>query len=64
MSRWRLAVVTVLLGGPFAILALLGWYFLWLRWGIWTWWPFAACMAVGYALALYWQRKRRLLPVV
>ncbi len=63
MSRWRLAVVAVLLGGPFAALALFGWYFLWLRWGIWTWWPLAACMALGYGLALYWQRQRRLLPL-
>jgi GTPase Era involved in 16S rRNA processing len=63
MSRWRLAVVAVLLGGPFAALALLGWYFLWLRWGVWTWWPLAASMALGYGLALYWQRRRRLLPL-
>jgi predicted GTPase len=63
MSRWRIAVVAVLLGGPFAALAGLGWYFLWLKWGIWTWWPLAASMALGYGLALFWQRQRRLLPL-
>jgi predicted GTPase len=63
MSRWRLAVVAVFLGGPFAVLAGLGWYFLYQKWGIWTWWPLAASLAVGYGLALYWQRQRRLLPL-
>jgi hypothetical protein len=64
MSRWRIAVVGLLLGAPFAVLAALGWYFLYLRWGIWTWWPFATSLAVGYGLALYWQRQRRLLPLI
>jgi len=64
MSRWRIAVVGVLLGAPFAILAGLGWYFLYQRWGIWTWWPLALAMAIGYGLALYWQRQRRLLPLI
>jgi predicted GTPase len=63
MSRWRIAVVAVLLGGPFAVLAGLGWYYLWLKWGIWTWWPLAASLALGYGLALLWQRQRRLLPL-
>jgi uncharacterized protein len=63
MSRWRIAVVAVLLGGPIAVLVGLGWYFLWLRWGVWTWWPLAISLALGYALALYWHRQRRLLPL-
>jgi predicted GTPase len=63
MSRWRIGVVAVFLGGPFAILAGLGWYFLYVRWGVWTWWLLATSMAIGYGLALYWQRQRRLLPL-
>lgn len=63
MSRWRLAVVAVFLLGPVAVLAGLGWLFLYQRWGIWTWWPLATSLAVGYGLALYWQRQRRLLPL-
>jgi predicted GTPase len=63
MSRWRIAVVAALLGGPFAVLVALGWYFLRLRWGIWTWWPLAGALALGYGLALYWHRQRRLLPL-
>jgi predicted GTPase len=63
MNRWRIAVVAVLLGGPFAALAGLGWYFLYLKWGIWTWWPLAASLGLGYGLALYWQRQHRLLPL-
>jgi predicted GTPase len=64
MSRWRIAVVGLLIGGPFAAFVGLGWYFLWERWGVWTWWAMAAPMALGYGLALYWQRQRRLLPLV
>jgi hypothetical protein len=63
MSRWRIAVVGVFLIGPFAILAGLGWYFLYQQWGLWTWWPLATSLAVGYGLAYYWQRQRRLLPL-
>jgi predicted GTPase len=63
MSHWRLAVVVVFLLGPVAVLAGLGWYFLWQQWGLWTWWPLAASLGVGYGLALYWQRQRRLLPL-
>jgi GTP-binding protein EngB required for normal cell division len=64
MSRWRLAVVGVLVGGPFLVLAGLGWYYLWLRWGFYAWVPVTACMALGYGLAVHWQRGRRLLPPV
>lgn len=64
MSRWRLAVVGGLLGAPLVVLMVLGWYFLWKQWGLWTWWPFGASLALGYGLALYWQRQRRLLPLV
>jgi GTPase Era involved in 16S rRNA processing len=62
VSTWRLSVVAVLLGTPFAVLAAVGAYHLWREWGFWYWWPLAACMALGYGLALYWQRKQRLLP--
>src|SRR5262245_33469765 len=62
MSRWRIAVVVALLVLPFAVLAGVGSYYLWtLRWGFWAWWPLARCMAAGYLLGLYWQRKKRLL---
>jgi predicted GTPase len=62
MSRWRIGVVVALLGLPFVGLAVIGSYYLWtLHWGFYAWWPMAACMALGYVLAWYWQYKRRLL---
>jgi predicted GTPase len=62
MSRWRILVVLALLTLPLLALAVLGSYYLWtLHWGFWAWWPMAGCMALGFALGWYWQRKRRLL---
>jgi predicted GTPase len=63
MSRWRVLVVGVLLAFPVVILAGLGVYFLWKEdLGFYVWWPMAACMALGYLLGWYWQRKQQLLP--
>lgn len=65
MSRWRVILAAGLVAGPFAILALLGSYFLWTRgWGLIYWWPMAASMLLGYGLALYWHRKQQLLRPV
>lgn len=64
MSRWRLGVVALLVGGPFLALAGFGWYCLWLSWGVLAWVPLTVCMALGYGLAVYWQRGRRLLPLL
>src|SRR2546427_7056699 len=62
MSRWRIVVVAALLILPFAMLAGVGSYHLWTtRWGFWSWWFVAGCMALGYLLGWYWQHKRQLL---
>jgi predicted GTPase len=64
MSRWRIAVVVVLLAGPIAFLAGFGGFVLWERgWGLWLWWPLTGCMAVGYYLAWHWLRRRELLQL-
>jgi predicted GTPase len=62
MSRWRILVVALLLGGPFAALAGVGTYYLWTH-GVWifVWFALVASMSTGYGLACYWQRKRTLL---
>jgi predicted GTPase len=62
MSRWRIALVIGLTLVPFLFLAGAGSYYLWtLHWGFFAWWPMALCMAAGYTLGWYWQRKRLLL---
>jgi predicted GTPase len=62
MSRWRIVVVLFLIGVPFTGLSLIGTYYLWQNHlGFLSWWPMAACMALGYLLGWYWQRKQRLL---
>ena len=66
MSRWRIAVVVLLIAVPFVLLAAAGsYYLLWrLGWGFYLWWPMAACLSLGYLLAWYWQHKRQLLRPV
>lgn len=62
MSRWRIILVLGLILAPFLFLSALGSYYLWtLRWGFFSWWPLALCMALGYTLGWYWQRQRVLL---
>jgi predicted GTPase len=63
MSRWRLLVVVALLLGPFAALAILGSYYLWIE-NLWryAWIPLTVMAALGYYLAWHWQRSRQLLP--
>ncbi len=62
MSRWRIAVLAVLLAVPFLVLVGVGSYRLWqLGLGIYLWWPLSACFALGYYLAWYWLRHKRLL---
>jgi predicted GTPase len=65
MSRWRVAVVLLLLLTPVVILAALGSWFLFERGlSVLVWWPLTACMIAGYLLALYWQRRRLLVPPI
>jgi predicted GTPase len=65
MSRWRIVLVLVLIGVPFTGLSLIGTYYLWeTHLGFLSWWPMAACMALGYLLGWYWQRKQQLLRPV
>jgi predicted GTPase len=62
MSRWRIAVLTVLFALPVVVLLCLGSYFLWQSgWGFYAWWPMGGCLALGYILAWYWHRKQQLL---
>lgn len=63
MSRWRIAVIVVLLVLPAISLIALGSYFLWIEGlGFTIWWPMTASMALAYFLAWYWLRSRQLLP--
>src|SRR5271155_745682 len=63
MSRWRLAIIAVLLCVPLAFLAAMGGYHVWKGgYGFYVWWPTTACLALGYFLAWHWLRKRKLLP--
>jgi predicted GTPase len=62
MSRWRVAVVIVLLGAPFAILAGIGsWDLMQSGWWMLAWVGLIISMGLGYGLAWYWQRQRVLL---
>lgn len=62
MSRWRIAVLLLLLAVPFLVLVSVGSYRLWqLGLGIYLWWPLSACFALGYYLAWYWLRQKQLI---
>ncbi|MFO0876930.1 MAG: GTPase [Gemmataceae bacterium] len=62
MSRWRIALVLVLISVPIFVWAAVGSYYLWsIGWGFWAWWPLMAMVMLGYGLAWYWQSKKQLL---
>jgi predicted GTPase len=65
MSRWRAAVLTLLIVSPFLFLSGVGAYYLWeTHWSFIAWWPMAACLALAYFLAWHWQRRHKLLRSV
>jgi predicted GTPase len=65
MSRWRIAVVLGLVVLPVLFLAAVGSYHLWQAGlSLLVWWPMMACVALGYLLGAYWQRRRKLLHPV
>jgi uncharacterized protein len=65
MSRWRIALVLALVALPVLVLMGVGSYTLWrVGLSLWVWLPLIGCMALGYFLAAYWQRKRQLLHPV
>lgn len=62
MSRWRLAVVAVLILLPYLCLAGFGTWYLWTSGlGRWLWFGLIAVLSAGHLLAWYWQRNRTLL---
>jgi predicted GTPase len=62
MSRWRIAVVIVLVGAPLLVLAGVGsWYLLITGWWRLVWIGLMLSMSLGYVLGWYWQRQRSLL---
>jgi uncharacterized protein len=64
MSKWRIAILAILIAGPFVLLMAYGCYELWKSgWSFWLWWPMTASMALAYILAWQWQRKHKLLKV-
>lgn len=65
LSRWRVAVLAVLVLAPVVFLAAIGGYNLWLAgWSFRAWWFMAGSLAAAYFLGLYWHRKKQLLPPV
>lgn len=65
MSRWRIAIIVVLLCVPLAFFAAMGGYHVWHSgYGFYVWWPMTACLGLGYFLAWHWLRKRKLLAPV
>jgi predicted GTPase len=65
MSRWRIAIIAVLLCVPVAFFAAMGGYYVWQKgYSFYVWWPTTACLALGYFLAWYWLRQRKLLAPV
>jgi uncharacterized protein len=64
MSKWRLAVVALLIAGPSLFLMGYGGYQLWLSGlSFWVWWPMMASLALAYLLGWYWQRQQKLLRI-
>jgi predicted GTPase len=62
MSRWRIILVLLLIAAPFLCLAVLGSWYLWReRLMLLVWWPLFGLSVLGYFLAWYWQRRKRLL---
>ena len=62
MSRWRVAVVALLILVPFVALAGVGTYYLWTTGiGFYCWWVLFACLSAGYLLGWHWQRNKSLL---
>lgn len=62
MSRWRIAVLLLLLAVPLVFLVGLGSYRLWqLGLGFYVWWPLSASLALGYYLGWYWLRQKQLI---
>lgn len=65
MSRWRIAVVVLLLAVPLLILIGFGSYFLWRSGtGFWVWWIMFTGASLGYFLAWHWLRQRKLLAPI
>src|SRR5881275_680205 len=64
MSRWRIALLGVLVAPPVAAMLALASYDLWRRgWWFYAWWPMAGCYGLAYFLAGRWQRGRKLLRI-
>jgi uncharacterized protein len=64
MSKWRLAVVALLIAGPCLFLMGYGGYQLWLSGlSFWVWWPMMASLAAAYILGWYWQKRQKLLRI-
>jgi predicted GTPase len=62
MSRWRLAILVLLVTAPVIVLAGLGCYYIWERnWSFMAWWPMFASWAIAYGLGWYWARNKSLL---
>jgi predicted GTPase len=65
MSRWRIAVVLVLVAVPVLFLVGLGSYRLWqMGLAVYVWWPLSACVAIGYFLAWHWLRQKQLIKPI
>ncbi|MBY0231604.1 MAG: 50S ribosome-binding GTPase, partial [Gemmataceae bacterium] len=61
MSRWRIAVVAILVAVPLLTFAGAGTFYLWWHgWSLIVWWPMMALFAVGWYLGVYWQAKGKL----
>ena len=56
MSKWRVAVVAFLISAPFMLVAVYGFYRLWLDgWSYYVGWAMVAAMALAYYLAWRWR---------